>query len=183
MDSVIKKSVKYSRNPDLTALDVGSANRLRYGVDITLEMGAPLRLLLGPSQSGCPAGAPGAGEDCQVLFEQQKVLNKWVDERAKDAIPFVMLGDFNRRLQAEEQFWTGIDAPGDPFKDLSLTVKRETAARCQAAFNQFIDYIVLNPGSLPLLESSTVSRKWSMMPAPFLRPTIVRSRSNSTMET
>lgn len=152
---VIKKSVKYSRNPDLTALDVGSANRLRYGVDITLEMGAPLRLLSVHLKSGCPAGAPGAGEDCQVLFEQQKVLKKWVDERAKDAIPFVMLGDFNRRLQAEEQFWTGIDAPGDPFKDLSLTVKRDTAARCQAAFNQFIDYIVLNPSSLPFWKADS----------------------------
>ena len=148
----IKKLIKYSRNPDLTALDVGNANRLRYGVDITLEAGAPLRLLSVHLKSGCPAGAPGAGDDCQVLFEQQKVLKKWVDERAKDAIPFILLGDFNRRLQAEEQFWTGIDAPGDPLKDLALTVKRDTVARCQPSFNQFIDYIVLNPGSLALFK-------------------------------
>ncbi len=148
----IKKPIKYSRNPDLTALDVGNANRLRYGVDITLEAGAPLRLLSVHLKSGCPAGAPGAGDDCQALFEQQKVLKKWVDERAKDAIPFILLGDFNRRLQAEEQFWTGIDAPGDPLKDLALTVKRDTVARCQLSFNQFIDYIILNPGSLALFK-------------------------------
>jgi len=149
---VIKKHVKYSRNPDLTALDVGDANRHRYGVDITLEAGAPLRLLSVHLKSGCPAGAPGAGDDCQALFEQQKILKKWIQARAKDAMPFALLGDFNRRLQAEEQFWSGIDAPGDPFMDLSLTVKRDTAARCQPSFNQFIDYIILNPGSLPLLK-------------------------------
>ncbi|UWU82993.1 endonuclease/exonuclease/phosphatase family protein [Bradyrhizobium yuanmingense] len=149
---VIKKAIKYSRNPDLTALDVGNANRHRYGVDITLEAGAPLRLLSVHVKSWCPMDAPGAGDDCEVLFEQQKILKKWVEGRARNALPFVLLGDFNRRLQAEEQFWTAIDAPGDPLMDLTLTVKRDTVARCQPSFNQFIDYIALNPGSLPLLK-------------------------------
>ena len=151
----IRKPIKYSRNPDLRALDIGNGNRHRYGVDITLEAGAPVRLLSVHLKSGCPAGAPGSGEDCKVLFDQQKILKKWVDDRAKDAIPFVLLGDFNRRLQAEEQFWTGIDAPDDPLKDLSITVKRDTPARCQPSFTQFIDYIIMNPASLVFLKNES----------------------------
>ncbi|MDF0522852.1 HAD family acid phosphatase [Bradyrhizobium yuanmingense] len=152
----IRKTVKYSRNPDLTALDIGNGNRHRYGVDITLEAGAPLRLLSVHLKSGCPAAVPGGGDnDCQVLFEQQKVLKKWVDDRAKDAIPFMLLGDFNRRLQAEEQFWTGIDAPGDPLRDLHLPVRRDTVARCQPAFPQFIDFIVFNPASFALFKADS----------------------------
>ena len=152
----IRKAVKYSRNPDLTGLDIGNGNRHRYGVDITLEAGVPLRMLSVHLKSGCPTGAPGGSDnDCQVLFEQQRVLKKWVDDRAKDAIPFVLLGDFNRRLQAEEQFWSGIDAPGDPLRDLSLSVRRDAVARCQAAFPQFIDFIIFNPASLALFKTES----------------------------
>jgi hypothetical protein len=40
------------------------------------------------------------------------------------------------------------DAPGDPLRDLSVPVKRDTVARCQPAFPQFIDFIIFNPASL-----------------------------------
>ncbi|WP_271518967.1 HAD family acid phosphatase [Bradyrhizobium sp. CCBAU 53380] len=152
----VRKALKYSRNPDLIALDIGNGNRHRYGVDITLEAGVPLRLLSVHLKSGCPTGSPGGGDDdCPILFDQQKVLKKWVDDRGKDGIPFVLLGDFNRRLQAEEQFWAGLDAPDDPSRDLSLSVKRDTVARCQAAFPQFIDFIIFNPASLALFKAES----------------------------
>jgi len=147
----IKKGLRYTRNPDVIALDIDSNSRLRYGVDITIDAGTPLRLLSIHLKSGCPAAPAGSkDEDCVMLFRQQKVLKDWVSERARDEIPFVIMGDFNRRLQNEEDFWTGLDDPTHPARDLSLPVKRDTESRCRKEFKQFIDYIVFNTESFAM---------------------------------
>jgi predicted secreted acid phosphatase/endonuclease/exonuclease/phosphatase family metal-dependent hydrolase len=152
----IRKPIRYTRNPDLSALDIGGTHRHRYGVDVTIEAGTPLRLLAVHLKSGCNSGPPGSGdEDCQILFEQQKVLKEWVHERAKDEIPFAILGDFNRRLQNDGQFWTALDTPDDPLRDLSLTVGRDIVSRCHRAFREFIDFIVLNRQAAALFQPTS----------------------------
>lgn len=152
----IKKTIRYSRNPDMAQLDIGGKNRHRFGVDVTIEAGYPLRLLAVHLKSGCPIEPPTSdNDDCKVLFQQQKVLKTWVNERAQDQIPFAILGDFNRRLQNEEDFWTGLDAPGDAARDLTLSVSRDAITRCRSQFSQFIDFIVFAPTSLPFLKANS----------------------------
>lgn len=153
---VIRKGIPYTRNPDLADLDIDRDNRLRYGVDVTLEAGYPVRLLAVHLKSGCPSAPPTSSDgDCKVLFRQQPVLKDWVTKRAEDQIPFALLGDFNRRLQDEEDFWKGIDAPGDPLKDLSLAISRDRMARCQPNFPKFIDFLVFNNESLALVRKDS----------------------------
>lgn len=141
----VKKPIRYSRNPDLLALDVGGGNKHRYGVDITVEAGAPLRLLAVHLKSGCRAGrADDPDENCTSLFDQQKVLKEWVAERAEDRIPFAILGDFGRQLQDAGDFWQRLDEPNHSLRGLMLSVGRQTPARCRAKYDKFIDFIVLN---------------------------------------
>ncbi|MCP3385994.1 endonuclease/exonuclease/phosphatase family protein [Bradyrhizobium sp. CCGUVB4N] len=126
----IRKSVAYVRNPDVTELDIGATGRHRYGVDISLDTGVPLRLLSVHLKSGChsePETSPR--EDCGVLFEQARVLkSQWVNKRADDGIPFAIMGDFNRRLQNEPGFWSVLDESGGGARDLVRTTGRGTPA-------------------------------------------------------
>lgn len=149
----IKKGLRYTRNPDVSELDVAGDNSLRYGVDVTIDVGVPLRLLSVHLKSGCASDPADSGRDeCTLLFRQQKVLRAWVAERAQDEIPFIILGDFNRRLQNEDDFWTGLDDPTHPARDLVLSVNRDAISPCRKAFPQFIDYIIFNSESSKLLE-------------------------------
>lgn len=152
----IRKGLRYARNPDVTTLDVTGDNSLRHGVDITLDAGVPLRLLSVHLKSGCASDpASSDREECKQLFRQQKVLKSWVEERARDEIPIVILGDFNRRLQNEEEFWTGLDDPTHPSRDLVLPVRRDEVSACRQAFPQFIDYIVFNSDSFELVKAGS----------------------------
>lgn len=152
----IRKGLRYTRNPDVAALDVAGDNNLRHGVDITVDFGVPLRLLSVALKSGCPSGPAASGsKECELLFRQQKVLAAWVGERARDEIPFVILGSFNRPLQEEEEFWTGLDDATDPARDLVLPVKRNAVSTCHKDLPQYVDYIVFNSASFEFVQSDS----------------------------
>lgn len=149
----IRKPLRYTRNPDLKSLDVGGNNGDRYGVDITLEAGAPLRLLSVHLKSGCHTRpATSLKTDCRILFAQQRALKAWVEARAEDEIPFALLGDFNRRLQRRGDFWTALDAPDDPHADLSLPITADAVSPCIERYKDFVDLIVFNPQSRAFLK-------------------------------
>jgi predicted secreted acid phosphatase/endonuclease/exonuclease/phosphatase family metal-dependent hydrolase len=152
----IRKPLRYVRNPDLKELDVGADNRLRYGVDITVDAGRPLRLLSVHLKSGCshdPASSPR--EDCKLLFRQLPILKDWIAARAVDAIPFMILGDFNRQLQDQEEFWTGLNTPGDPKRELALPIALSAVSPCQKQFPKFIDHLVFGRDAFKLLQTGS----------------------------
>ena len=149
----IRKPLRTTRNPDVTTLDVGGNAGDRYGVDITVEAGVPLRLLSVHLKSGCNRDrATSKRDDCRILFEQQKALKAWVEARALDEIPFALLGDFNRRLQRQGDFWTALDAPADTYADLSLAVETDVKSPCIERYPDFVDLIVFNPQSRAFLK-------------------------------
>ncbi|GAB4570507.1 MAG: hypothetical protein Tsb0020_25330 [Haliangiales bacterium] len=137
-----KKTLRVTRYPDLTALDVGG---LRHGVDIGVELGeTSLRLLSVHLKSGCfadPLSRDSAA--CSKLARQVPALEAWIDARARADEPFVVLGDFNRRMDADDMMWRDLD-DGDPAPlTLTLTTAGQRSRCWGGQYPEFIDHIVL----------------------------------------
>ncbi len=134
----IRKDVEFSRNPDLSELAIGNPD-LRWGVDITLAGAKPLRLLAVHLKSGCSAG--DEKKPCPILFDQVPVLQKWVDARRAEGMPFAILGDWNRRLaMPEDAVWKRLNE-----STTLLDAAEGKGATCVKRFPDFIDHIVLDP--------------------------------------
>lgn len=147
---LVKKGLKVKRHPDLKALQVGSA-RLRMGVDLTVSEGAlSTRILAVHLKSGCWGSPfdgplrPGERADaCKSLKAQSPVLKAWADERRQERTPFVMVGDFNRRMTAGDDLWRGIQA--DPKRTDLKAPTTSISSRCWGGkYPEYIDHIVLS---------------------------------------
>ncbi len=134
----IRKGIAFKRNPDLSELATGNPD-LRWGVDITLGGSKPLRLLALHLKSGCSAG--DEKKPCPVLFDQVPVLQKWIEARRAEGIPFALLGDWNRRLaMPEDAVWKRLNE-----STTLLDSAEEKGTVCVKRFSDFIDHIVLDP--------------------------------------
>lgn len=148
----IRKGIAFTRNPPLEALNVhrdGGAP-LRWGVDITIEGRRKLRLLGVHLKSGCPAGNKPDDEDCPVLLSQVPVVEDWIDAREKAGEAFVVLGDFNRRLQPNDSdvwlAWDDLDPQGLDLHIAALEAEGgPRSPQCEGGkYRDYIDHIVLS---------------------------------------
>ena len=155
---------------------------VRWGLDATLTKGATkFRLLAVHMKSGCPQGAllkdrwnnpnwkwaPDGQSDhaCMTLARQMRPLRDWIAKAKAGKTPFIIAGDFNRRIDAEEgdaqspDFWpivTGKATPG-PGDDIALARVPQGAASLKACwpeedhsdFRNAIDYMIFSPGLRP----------------------------------
>ncbi len=136
----IRKGIDFTRNPDLSELAIGNPD-LRWGVDITINGRQPLRLLALHLKSGCSAG--DEKKPCPVLFDQVPVLQRWISARHAQGMPFVMLGDWNRRLAlADDAVWKRLNE-SVPLLDAA----EGKGATCAQRYPDFIDHIVLDPAA------------------------------------
>jgi endonuclease/exonuclease/phosphatase family metal-dependent hydrolase len=97
----VRRTLRATQNPDLAGLDIRPQARfsLRRGTDITIEAGGSrLRLLSVHLNAGCREGDLAAGPECAGLSQQANVLAGWIAERTREGVPFLILGDFNRRI-------------------------------------------------------------------------------------
>ena len=139
----IRKGLDFIRNPDLAALGLGNVD-LRTGVDITIGGRTPLRLLAVHLKSGCNSGRAPTDHDCDVLFAQASVLERWIDARAAEPSPFGVLGDWNRRVASRgDAFWAEVDDGAPANADLTLAAGRQGAS-CKQRYREFIDHIALD---------------------------------------
>lgn len=105
-----RRGLNVTRNPDVSALDlVPNARRsLRRGADITVRSGEgpPIRLLSIHLDGGCAQGSVRRPDsrDCQNLGRQAEILRDWIAERRREGIAFAILGDFNRRMDRNDEF-------------------------------------------------------------------------------
>lgn len=139
----IRKGMPFDRNADVTSLMLGNP-QLRSGIDVTIRPDgrAPLRLLGIHLKSGCFSS--GEAKACPVLLEQIPPLETWIDAAATGPIPFVVLGDWNRRLAiAGDRVWSEIDDAEPTNADLRLA-DAGTPPHCDARYGDFIDHIVLD---------------------------------------
>ena len=137
-------TIRVTRHPDLEGLNV--TGRLRHGVDIEIATGGEsIRLLAVHLKSFCFEGPlfSSSDDDCEKLALQVPILEQWIDGRASEGRPFVVLGDFNRRFDTEgDEFWLAID-DGQP-KGMDLIRPTEGAlSECWGGtYPKYIDHIV-----------------------------------------
>lgn len=150
----IRKGVPWTRNPDVSALALGNPD-LRWGVDVTVNQGRPLRLLAIHLKSGCNVGRDQSDPDCPVLFAQAPVLEGWTEARAGEGVAFVVLGDWNRRLAGRDDAFLAELNDGEPSTaQLSLTSSGQAAA-CKARYREFIDFIAVGVEAAARMEQGS----------------------------
>ena len=141
----VREGLEYTRNADVSALDAGSRFR-RWGTDVTVTRGGERLCVLSVHlKSGCWSaredGQASRESDCETLREQTKVLAGWVTDRRDAGEPFVIAGDFNRRLAIPGDWsWALLteDAPA-----LALPTEGRIA-RCDERFPEFIDHLLFD---------------------------------------
>lgn len=99
---VVRRGLSYDQNPDLTAI---AENHLRSGADITLHLGASdLRVLALHLKTGCHSQPLQNVTDraCLELRDQIPAVKDWIVARRQENMPFIVLGDFNRRMEGHD---------------------------------------------------------------------------------
>ena len=99
----IRAGIPYRCNADYRELGLPE-NDVRWGADITLYPGTSreIRLLAVHLKSGCHRDPLTSDSPaCRKLQRQVPILEAWIDARAREGKPFVVLGDFNRRFEQE----------------------------------------------------------------------------------
>jgi endonuclease/exonuclease/phosphatase family metal-dependent hydrolase len=146
----VRRGLHYDINPDVTAL---STNHLRSGADITLHVGGQdLRVLAVHLKRGCP-GTPmpkAKNPACRELKDQIGPLTDWIAARRTEAVPFVILGDFNRWMTPSDTFLASLR--------VAAPLVRATEGRsspCWGAEN-FIDHILAGGLAAAWLQSDTL---------------------------
>jgi endonuclease/exonuclease/phosphatase family metal-dependent hydrolase len=154
----VRRGIVVHHNPDLTALDLYADAKfhLRSGLDVTLDVpGGPLRLLAVHLKTGCHFDhlATSPRLQCATLRGQVAVLQRWIAQRRAEGVPFVLLGDFNRVMDAQDDVLASLQAAA-PLA--SITAGRDSP--CWGG-GHFIDQILaggpartwLDPDSLRVL--------------------------------
>ena len=151
----VRRGIAVRQNPDLVALDIypNAHFRLRSGVDITLGFPNALVRLLGVHlKSGCHYGALGGnpGRVCDTLRRQIPPLQGWIAERRDEGVPFVLLGDFNRRMDGRDEMMAALNQAAP-----LLRVTEGHSTPCWGG-NSFIDHIMLGGAARAWLEPNSM---------------------------
>jgi endonuclease/exonuclease/phosphatase family metal-dependent hydrolase len=163
----VRRTIRATQNDDLVGLDLVPQSRrsLRRGADITLDLpGGRLRLLTLHLKAGCNRDPLDSGRniDCEQLARQLPVLQGWIAQRREEGVPFILLGDFNRQMDARDGFWRGLSA--------AAPLIRATEGRRDPCWGDrnFISHIILGgaargwwvPNSLSVQVYREQGREW-----------------------
>lgn len=140
----VRQGIDVTQNPDFDALN--TTGFLRRGTDITVRIGGTqLRLLSVHLKSGCVSDPLNTASDaCQKLNAQVPVLESWINARASENTPYIVLGDWNRRFDVGQDFWPTIDDGKPRNADLRRVTRRQDPLCRDGQFDQFIDHIVFD---------------------------------------
>ncbi len=142
----VRITVPVRRHPDLE--EMNTTGRLRHGVDIEIMAGkTSIRFLVVHLKSFCfqkPLPEPSIeGNHCEKLASQVPVLEQWIDQRAANGTPFIVLGDFNRRFDKPgDDFWSEIDDGEPNGLDLSRATEGRSSECWSGKYPRYIDHIV-----------------------------------------
>ena len=156
----IRKEIVYHRNEDLESLG-DPASFQRWGTDITVTFGdRQLRLLSVHLKSGCWSAEQDASASrtqvCTTLRNQILEIRAWADRREDEGTAFGILGDFNRRLAASDDWaWRELSPESSPLDLLTADLEFQ----CDPDYEEFIDHIVLDAAAAALLVPES-TREW-----------------------
>ncbi len=150
----VRRGLQVERNADLVGLDVypTAHHRLRSGADITLVLpGGRLRLLTVHLKTGCHEGRlDGPSRNCETLRRQVSPLQGWIAQRRDEGVPFVLLGDFNRRMENRDELLSALNA--------AAPLARATEGRASPCWggNSFIDHILAGGAARAWMQLDTL---------------------------
>ena len=150
----IRKGFRFERNPDLAALDLhpNARHHLRSGADITLILpGGRLRMLDVHLKTGCNhQRLTSRGRDCETLRQQVPPLQGWIAQRRAEGVPFVLLGDFNRRMDRHDELLSALND--------AAPLERATEGKATPCWggNSFIDHILAGGAARAWMQPSTL---------------------------
>ena len=149
---VVRRGIHYNVNPDLTGLDVDRDRQLRSGVDVTLQLQPPLRVLAVHLKTGCfdQRLSGRTRRSCAELREQVPPLIEWIRARQAEGIAFAIMGDFNRHMDGQDQLWSALRQ--------TAPLTRATEGRSSPCWGgeAFIDHIVLGNAARDWLQPDTL---------------------------
>jgi endonuclease/exonuclease/phosphatase family metal-dependent hydrolase len=162
---VVRRGLAYDTNPDVTAIALDPIAHLRSGVDVTLHPASgPIRLLAVHLKQGCQYLTPGRTPQttCVTLMSQLDVVTQWIAARRDEGIPFLVMGDFNRGFDKNDQFIRKIDG--------LAALTRATAGYTSPCWGHesFIDHIFIGgaardwvvPNSMRVLTYRETDPEW-----------------------
>lgn len=142
----VRRGIPVTDDPDYVALRTGN-DRLRAGAVITVDVaGRPLRLMSVHLKSGCfDRPLDHESDACQKLRPQIPLLEAWIDAASASDTAFVVLGDWNRRLNTPgDAVWTALD-DGEPANaDLAKVTEGRLSTCENGRYPDFIDHVVLD---------------------------------------
>lgn len=149
----VRRGISVTQNPDLVGLDVypNAHNRLRSGADITLDLpGGRLRLLNIHLKSGCRSDKLTANRVCETLRLQVTPLRGWIAQRREEGVPFVLLGDFNRRMEGRDELLASLND--------AAPLSRATEGRATPCWggSGFIDHILAGGAARGWMDAATL---------------------------
>lgn len=149
-----KRGLAVQPRPDLTSLNTSGGLRRGTRIDLT-HGGATVKFLSVHLKSGCFTNGM-SGSSCTTLLNQVLPLETWIDMAASGAEPFVVLGDFNRRLnEAGDSIWMNLDDAQPANADLTALTENMPISCRDNTFPEFIDHIVVDPRALALVDRSS----------------------------
>ena len=150
----IRRGLTIERNPDLVALDInpGARYRLRSGADVTLVWpGGRLRLLNVHLKTGChDARLTSDSANCTTLRLQTAALQGWLAQRREEGVPFVLLGDLNRRFSPRDEMLRALNASAP-----LASATEGKASPCWGG-NTFIDHILAGGAARAWMQADTL---------------------------
>jgi endonuclease/exonuclease/phosphatase family metal-dependent hydrolase len=152
----VKLGLTVQRQADFEALDIGGDGRLRYGtrIDVT-HNGQTFQLKSVHLKSGCFDNAT-TSSDCAMLMAQVPVLEGCIDAAAQGTMPFIVLGDFNRRLNRPgDRVWAELDDGEPADADLTTLTENMPVSSRDNTFTEFIDHIVIDRWVVPWVDRSS----------------------------
>ncbi len=162
----IRRDLTFTANPDLVALSLPDTGaRLRSGADITLRTpGGFLRILNVHLKTGCnrdPLNSRGRPQ-CETLRAQIPAIQGWMAERQRELVPYLIVGDFNRQMDRNDQLLAALKA--------TAPLTRATEGKSNPCWGgaAFIDHILaggaargwLHPETLRVLQYREQGTEW-----------------------
>lgn len=141
----VRRNIEVVADEDFTALALDGS--VRRGTDIIAQIGdQQIRLLSVHLKSRCfDNPLTTDNRHCRKLAQQVPILEGWIDDRTAENVPFIVLGDFNRRFDATgDDFFPEID-DGDPVGLDLIRANEGLTSGCRGGeFPIYIDHIVLD---------------------------------------